>query len=255
MKNNAKTCGLDASRSVLVRVVQRQHVCTFWWLYYSNVSLKNWNQILRAKGCSSASWCMKRTRISLSCTQELAPISTLCLEEQRQVSWELGPWSASLAVSFLPLVPFSLQNIYTFNHFNMQDHWACLGHANCPFSVAIRYSVQAQTGLFPCPSFMWLNEVSGEWLSLCLRSCNSSALIAWFSLARSLTCCWTYVFVSRLAEQIVLFVTRSSSVTDRPAGAAWTSSRVRCLFRLWHRGADPVTCTQTKWDLLSFRRQ
>lgn len=113
------------------------------------------------------------------------------------------------------------------------------GLANCYFNMVICCSVQALRGLFPCSSFMWFNEVSGEWLSLCLLSCNSSALIAWFCLARSLTRCWTYVFVSPLAEHVVLFVTGSSGVTDCPAGAAWTSSRVRCLFRLRHRGAAP----------------
>lgn len=100
-------------------------------------------------------------------------------------------------------------------------------------------------GLFPCSSFMWFNEVSGECLSLCLLSCNSSALIAWFCLARSLTRCWTYVFVSALAEQIVLFATGSRRAADcRPgAGAAPTCTlrRLRCLFRAHlHRGADRV---------------
>lgn len=121
--------------------------------------------------------------------------------------------------------------------------------------MVIHCSIHAPRGLFPCSSFMWFNEVSGEWLSLCLLSCNSSALIAWFCLAGSLTRCWTYVFVSPLAEQIVLFVTRSSSATDCPAGAAWTSSWVCCLFRLQHRGADHVARTQTKWDWLSFKRR
>lgn len=127
------------------------------------------------------------------------------------------------------------------------------GHANCYFSMVIHCSIHAPRGLFPCSSFMWFNEVSGEWLSLCLLSCNSSVLIAWFCLAGSLTRCWTYVFVSPLAEQIVLFVTRSSSATHCRAGAAWTSSWVCCLFRLQHRGADHVARTQTKWDWLSFK--
>lgn len=164
---------------------------------------------------------------------------------------------------FLPLVPFSLQNIYTLTLFESNiiktskdvelvrmsevRTWTAWtdslfsppGHANCYFSMVIRCSVQARRGLFPCSSFMWFNEVSGEWLSLCLLSCNSSPLIACFCLAQSLTRCWMYVFVSPLAEHVVLFVMGSSSVTDCPAGAASTWFWVRCLFRLRHRGADP----------------
>lgn len=69
-------------------------------------------------------------------------------------------------------------------------------------------------GLFPMLRLGWFNEVSGEWLSLCLLSCNSSALIAWFLSWRNFYSLVCVCFVFPLAEQIVPFLTRPSTLID-----------------------------------------
>ena len=95
--------------------------------------------------------------------------------------------------------------------------------------------------------FEWFNEVSREWLSLCLLSCNSSALIAWFCLEGTFTRWCVYVSFPLWRNKLFMFLTRSSSFTDclvkglsaqslgeqreGEAGAAWRSS---CKGLSWH---------------------
>lgn len=69
-------------------------------------------------------------------------------------------------------------------------------------------------GPFPMLRFEWFNEVSREWLSLCLLSCNSSALIARFCLEGTFTRWCVYVSSPLWRNKLFMFLTRSSSFTD-----------------------------------------